>query len=110
VFYKRSSDQKQRGSIYCGCATVDKRRDLDPGTPYAFTLLTPQDPYHKTWTLQATSERERDDWVLVINIIAVLPPFAAHTNSGSLVSRGQPIPPSGSSTMTAVGKATCCMS
>lgn len=107
VFYKKSSDETRRGTIYCGGATVDKRRGdaLDPRTPYAFALCTPQDPHHKVWTLQATSERERDDWILVINVIAALPSFGGAQSPGALIRAG-----GRSSTMAAVGKATCCVS
>lgn len=109
VFFKRSCDEERRGSINCCGAIVDKRRGdaLDPQTPYAFTLCTPQDPHHKSWTLQATSERERDDWILTINIIAALPSANEQHSPGALA-RG--MIPRGSSTIAAVGKATCCVS
>ena len=107
VFFKKSSDTVRRGSIFCAEAIVDKRRGdaLDPRTPFAFTLTTPHDPYHKLWTLQATSERERDEWILVINFMAALP-LLREGEPGTLVGS----PSSNRAISAAVGKATCCIS
>ncbi len=107
VFYKNISDVECRGSICCTGASVDRRRGdaLNANTPFAFNLITPQDPYHGCWVLQATSEQERDEWIRVISAISALP-----LSSDSAVVRASSARQSASpNTALAAGKAAGCI-
>jgi hypothetical protein len=79
-YFKRTSDKEPRGKICCLDARVDlNTKDAqNPDTPFAFSLLTPYDPHHRSWVLQATSLEERDDWVGAIQAISGLPPPGSH--------------------------------
>ena len=107
VFYKNISDVECRGSICCAGATVDRRHGdaLNANTPFAFNLITPQDPHHGCWVLQATSEQERDEWLRVISAISALP-----LSSDSAVIRASSIRQGASpNTALAAGKAAGCI-